>query len=306
MVGAEHRAETPEAGHDLVGDQQDIVLLEDRLDRLPIAGRRRHDAAGPEHRLADESGDRVGALALDQRLQLAHAMRDEVRLAHREVGPAKVVGRLGVEDAVERQVELLVEELQPGERAGDEPRAVIAAPARDDLLLLGALQDIVVVPDELDVGLVGVGAAEPEIDARHVGRSTLDDHLGERDRGLRAVADIGVVVGELLGLLRDRVGDFLSPVADIDAIEARQRRRADACRRDPRCRRPSAPVTIRLGLSPRACLARCVDGWKKCARSHRSSWSLLSIVSSRCSGHDRAGWRLGQDLRAVRAEKHGV
>jgi hypothetical protein len=43
---------------------------------------------------------------------------------------------------------------------------VIAAPARDDLLLLGAAEDVVVVPDELDVGLVGVRPAEAEIDLR--------------------------------------------------------------------------------------------------------------------------------------------
>ena len=31
------------------------------------------------------------------------------------------------------------------------------------------------------------------------------------------------------------------------------------------------PVTIRFGLSPRACWARWVEGWKKFSRSHWSS-----------------------------------
>jgi hypothetical protein len=42
----------------------------------------------------------------------------------------------------------------------------------------------------------------------------------EPDRDLGAVADIGVVIGELPGLLGDRLGDLLAPVADVDAVEA--------------------------------------------------------------------------------------
>src|SRR3546814_1513005 len=86
---------------------------------------------------------------------------------------------------VERQVELLVEQLEAGERAGHQARAVIAAPARDDLLLLRPAEDVVVVPDELDVGLVGVRAREAEVDLAHApsvppGR-TVDDHLGRSE-----------------------------------------------------------------------------------------------------------------------------
>ncbi len=141
-------------------------------------------------------------------------------LGHGGVGAAEVVGRLGVEDAVERQVELVVEELQAGERAGDEAGAVVAAPAGDDLLLLGAAEDVVVIPDQLDVGLVGVGAAEAEVDLGHALGRALEDHVGQRDRGLGAVADVGVVVGELLRLRGDGVGDLRAAVADVDAVEA--------------------------------------------------------------------------------------
>src|SRR3546814_9929013 len=76
----------------------------------------------------------------------------------------------------ERQVELLVEQLEAGERAGHQARAVIAAPARDDLLLLRPAEDVVVVPDELDVGLVGVRAREAEVDLAHA-RS--EEHTSE-------------------------------------------------------------------------------------------------------------------------------
>ena len=34
---------------------------------------------------------------------------------------------------------------------------------------------------------------------------------------------------------------------------------------------------IRLGLSPRACWARWVEGWKKDSRSQRASWSFVSM-----------------------------
>src|SRR5690606_9944349 len=45
---------------------------------------------------------------------------------------------------------------------------------------------------------------------------------------------------------------------------------------------PLPPVTMRLGLSPRACWARWVEGWKKFSRSQRSRTSLVSIVLLRC------------------------
>src|SRR3546814_10803118 len=71
-----------------------------------------------------------------------------------------IIRRLGMDHLGERQVELLVEQLEAGERAGHQARAVLAAPARDDLLLLRPAEDVVVVPDELDVGLVGVRRSE--------------------------------------------------------------------------------------------------------------------------------------------------
>jgi hypothetical protein len=59
----------------------------------------------------------------------------------------------------------------------------------------------------------------------------VDDHLRERDRGLGAVADIGVVIGEVLCLLGDGIGDLLAAIADIDAIEAGKGVEAFAARR---------------------------------------------------------------------------
>ena len=150
------RAKAAKAGDHLVGDQQDVVAVQHLLDRGPVALGRRHDAAGAKHRFADEGRDGVGPFAFDQRLQLGHAMGDEIRLDLVNVGAAIVIGRLGMQDLRQRQVELLVKQFKPGQRSGHQARAVIAAPARDDLLLLGPSKDVVVVPDQLDVGFVRV------------------------------------------------------------------------------------------------------------------------------------------------------
>src|SRR3546814_19108233 len=49
---------------------------------------------------------------------------------------------------------------------------------------------------------------------------TVDYHLGQRDRRLGAMTDVGVVVGQLLRLLGDRLGDLFAAVADVHAVEA--------------------------------------------------------------------------------------
>src|SRR5690606_21304407 len=124
------------------------------------------NAAGAKYRFSNEGGNRVGAFARDQLLELIDTVSNEISLAHRRVGAAEVVGCLGMEDAIKRQVELVVEQLQAGERAGNQTRAVVAAPARDDFFLLRPAENVVIVPDQLDVGFVGVGAAQAEIDLR--------------------------------------------------------------------------------------------------------------------------------------------
>ena len=188
--------------------KQNIVLGQHLLDGGPVAFGRRHDAAGAEDGLADEGGDGFRSLGQDQLLQLGRAVLGEVLLALGRVLAAEVVGRFRVQDRRPRQVEGLVEELQAGQGAGHDAGAVIAAPARDDLLFLRPAQHVVVVPDQLDVGLVGVRAREAEIDPAHARGRALDDHLRQFDGRLAAVADIGVIVGELMGLLGDGLGDL--------------------------------------------------------------------------------------------------
>ena len=219
MVGAEHRAEAAEAGDDLVGDQQDVVFLEHRLDLLPVAGGRRHDAAGAEDRLADEGGDGIRPFAriISSSLSAQWARTLPRSSSGRRGGNSRALRCAG---SARGRSKALWKRSRPVSEPVIDAGAVIAAPARDDLLLLRPAEDVVVVPDQLDVGLVGVRAGEAEIDPGHALRRAVDDHLGQRDRGLGAVPDIGVVVGEVLRLGGDRIGDLLAAVADIDAIEA--------------------------------------------------------------------------------------
>ena len=72
-LDAEVVPEAAEAGDDLVGDQQHLVLVADGADALEVAGRRHDDAADALHRLGDERADGVRALALDDALELVGA-----------------------------------------------------------------------------------------------------------------------------------------------------------------------------------------------------------------------------------------
>ena len=195
------------------------MLVQNRLNGFPIPGRGRNDAAGAEDRFADEGGDGVRAFTLDQRLKLGRAMGDEFGFALAEVFAAEVIRGDGVGDLLDREVEFLVEEFQPGQRSGYQPRAVIAAPARDDLFLFRQAADVVVIPDQLDVGFVRVRPAEAEIDFGHVVGRAVEDHFGEGDRRFGAVADIGMVISQFAGLIGNGLGDFLTAIADVHAVK---------------------------------------------------------------------------------------
>lgn len=99
--------------------------------------------------------------ARDQRLLPGRAMGGEIGLAHGEVGAAEAAGRLGVDHLHQRQVVGLVKHLEPGERAGHQPRAVTVPLAADDLLLLRPAEGVVEMPDQPDVGQHRPGRRSP-------------------------------------------------------------------------------------------------------------------------------------------------
>ena len=126
-----------------------------------------------------------------------------------------------VADHRQRQVEVRVHAREAGEPAGHDRDTVVAAVARDDLLLLGAAEDVVVVPDDLDLGVVRVGARAAEEDLRHPGRCERDQPLGEERRRFRAHRRERVVVAEPVGVLLQRVADLGPAIPDVDAPEPR-------------------------------------------------------------------------------------
>ena len=66
VVDAELPTGTPKAGHDLIGDQQDPVIITDRPNaRPPVIGRDQCACRGPDDRLGDHRGDRLRPLGLD-------------------------------------------------------------------------------------------------------------------------------------------------------------------------------------------------------------------------------------------------
>ena len=156
VIGAKHRPQAAKACHHLIGHQQDVMALQHLLDRGPIALWWWHNAARAQDRLADKGRDGVSAFGQDQRLEAGCALGRKFKLGLIAVFATKVIGRIGVKDIVQRQIELVVKHRKPGHRPCHHPRAMIAAPARDDLFLLRTAKDVVVIPDQFDVGLIGI------------------------------------------------------------------------------------------------------------------------------------------------------
>ena len=103
--GAEPVAGAAEAGDDLVGDQQDAVLLQHRDDGVEITLGREDHAAGAHHRLGDHRRDGVGAFLLDQGVEVGTHADGELLLGLAGLRIAIVMRAVGEAGEVERQVE---------------------------------------------------------------------------------------------------------------------------------------------------------------------------------------------------------
>ena len=164
-LGAEVLAEAPPAADDLVGDEQDVVLVADLAHAREVAVGRREAAAGVLHRLEDHGGDRVRALELD-------ALADRLGELHRIVALVAVHVRVrDVGDAGRQRLERLAQrgDARRGERA--ERRAVVGGVARDDLRLQRLAVELVELARQLDRGLDRLAAAAREEDAVEVARA---------------------------------------------------------------------------------------------------------------------------------------
>ena len=128
----------------------------------------------------------------------------------------------GVEDPLDRQIEGLVEGGDAGQAAGGIGQAVIAAEPRDHLLLLRPAAQIVVIADQLEIGVVGVRARGAEEHLRQMpGAGLLAEQgqhpVGEPDDRLVRVRSEGVIIAEIAHRLRRRFAELGAAIADIDA-----------------------------------------------------------------------------------------
>ena len=221
-LGAPHVAGAPEAADYLVRDERDVVVAQDRLHLLEVRLRRHDHAPGTHHRFGDEGRDRIGAFLFDHRLELAREPRGELFLGLAVPGVTVVVGAIRVQDTRDRQVEISVKDRQAGQAPGRDGDAVIRPHPRDDLLLLRLAARIVVVPRELDLGVVGFAARTREEHLRDRDRRDLLDLLRELDRRLMAAAAEEMRERELGHLLARGFDQLGIAVAERRAPQSRQ------------------------------------------------------------------------------------
>ena len=191
----EHLAQAAEPADHFIGDEQDVVLAQDRLHGFIIARRRRDHAACAHQRLHDHGGNRVGAFRCDQRLQIGHQLGGEFGIGQAMAFP-QPARRHGVADHRQRQIEPGMQAGQAGHARRHDRHAMIAALAGDDLLLLRPAQDVVVIPGQFDLRVVGVGPAVAIEHTRHAGGRHLDQALGQDGRRVAGHARKRMAIAE--------------------------------------------------------------------------------------------------------------
>ncbi len=209
-----------EAADHLVDDEQDVVFLQDRLNRLEIALGRWHHPAGAEERLGDEGGHRVGALLRDQRFEIGGEARAELLLGLAGRGKMIVMRAVGVQDIGNRQIEGLLCISKAGQAAGRDRYAVISALAGDDLLLLRTAENVVVIPDQLDLGVVRLRPGIGEEHLRHRNRGAADQVVGKLDRRLDRLVREAMIEGKRIELPGRRLDEALFAEAERRAPQA--------------------------------------------------------------------------------------
>ncbi len=220
-LGAEVLAEAAEGADHLVRDEQHAVAVADLADPLEVPGRRREAATAVLHRLQEDRGDGVGALAQDRPLDLVggpHAERDEVVAV---LGCTVEVGVRHLDRAGHERLERRLQRRHPGDRQGAHRRAVVGDVPADHLDAARLVDRLEVLPRELPGGLDRLGAAGREEDAVQVAGGEVGDALGELDAaGVRVGPQREV--GELARLLGRGLGKLRAPVADLDGEQPRE------------------------------------------------------------------------------------
>ena len=210
--GAEPVAEPAPGADDLVGDQQDAVLVADLADLLEVALGREEAAARVLDGLEDHAGDGLRALPLDP-------LADRLG---RVVGLRAVRVRVGdVGGAGEQRLERAAGAREPGRGQRAHGRAVVGELAGDDLVAAALAVELVVLAAELEGRVDRLAAAAREEDAVEVAGGEPRDAGGELDRPRVRVAPVRVEA-ELLALVGAGLGDLGAAVADVHAVQRGQ------------------------------------------------------------------------------------
>jgi hypothetical protein len=220
---AEPVAYAPEPADDLVGDEEHAVLVADLTHALEVALGRRDRARRVLDRLEHDRGDRLRALRADGRVDLVGAAQRAPRLVG-AIRAAVAVGHRHPHASLEERLELRAKRRAAvdGERA--HRRAVVRAPPRHELVAAWLAPQAVVLARYLERAFDRLRPAADEEDPSHVDRYEGGQLLGELDGRRRREADPVREEGQLADLLGCGIGDLgPRPVADVDAIESRQR-----------------------------------------------------------------------------------
>ena len=225
------------------------------LDALEVRGGWDEHAARAHHRLGDKRCHRPRPFRHDQRLQVVRELLGERLVGQARLRLPQAVRRGRVANHRQRQVEVRMQAGKPRQARRHHADAVVAALARDDLLLLRPSEHVVVEPHQLHVRVVGVGSGAAEEDLGHPGRSQREQPLGEQRRRVGPHRRERVVVAEALGVRAQCLGQLDAAVADVDAPQARHRvdvaravevRDARAAALHDHARRPGAFVLVEL------------------------------------------------------------
>ena len=165
-LAAEVVAEPAPRADDLVGDQQDVVLVADLAHALPVAVLGHEAAARVLYRLEDHRRHGLRTLELDHLLD--RVGRPE-RIAL--LGPAVAVGVRHVMGAGHERLEHGAQRGDAGDRESAEGGAVVGGFARDDLRLQRIAAELVVLARQLPGRLHRLGATGGEEHAVEVAGS---------------------------------------------------------------------------------------------------------------------------------------
>ena len=215
----EHRPDAAEGADDLVGDEQDVVLVADLADPLEVAGGRREAAAGILHRLEEDRGDGLGSLELDRLGDAVGGPAPEgLGVLPQVLGGAVEVGVGHLVGTGDQRLEVGLQRREPGDRQRALGSAVVGDGAGDHLVLARLAGELEVLLGQLPRGLHGLAAAGGEEDAVEVTGGAGGEPLGELDRG-RVRVGPDREEGELLRLGGRGLGELRAPVAGLDDEE---------------------------------------------------------------------------------------